>query len=138
MVDIEEADAIIAKWVERLSLGDWRVAVSPDPPPPDDRSRIDINHTAKMAAIRVRPDMPASQVEGAIVHELLHLVTTQMEWVVKPILQSYAPRAALELIEAQWDLAEHRLIVSVLRGLGFERTEWRPDDEPFASAFPST
>lgn len=135
-MDAMEVQRVIDAWVGRLALGDWRVSFSTLPPPEGDRSRVDCNHTAKMAAIRIQPDMPRAEVEGAVVHELLHLLTTPMEWVVKPILQAYAPRAALELVEAQWDLAEHRLIVAVLRSLGFERAEWRAEDEPYTSAFP--
>lgn len=91
----------------------------------------------RQAAIMLRSDTPAGQVERQVVHELLHARLVIMEQAFREA-KEWTPRSVDHALDAMWALGAEGAIEALCDALGLAaRGDWGPSDKSFQAAFPS-
>lgn len=115
----------IQLWRFWLNLMDWEIRYDPTDPNEKEKDRYQAHthfrYMEKIAQLRIDPKLPDGQVEGSILHELLHLVLRPYT----DLAQTFAGRhkqgdLLLDLLRDQ----EEQLIEALVRAFGpagFER-----------------
>lgn len=135
-LDHDRVQAQITAWQSELGIADWVVRYSPLEPQQGDRSTVDMDVRIRSAAVRLRHDTPASQVDRQIVHELLHVLLSGLEDVLEAA-QVHTPPAFDLVARRMWDRAMEFAIerlVSLI--VGEPRGEWDPASAEWQAAFP--
>jgi hypothetical protein len=128
--------AALAKWQPRLRLADWRLAFSDLEPDEDSRSNIDLDVRIRSGVIRLRSDMPPSQIERQVVHELLHVLMSGMEDTYRSC-KEFTPKAWDSAGDTMWNRAEEFAIEALVDELTeVPRTDWGPAGDIWNGAFP--
>ena len=127
--DLKQAlgvQALIQKWQERLNLTDWEIRYDqgdPNGKRKEWQATQKYRETERVAQIRIDPDLPPEQLEGVVVHELLHLVLLPYTTLARTFAARHKQGALLlDLLHEE----EEPVIEVLLRALVPSYERWLP------------
>lgn len=106
-------EALLKKWQKRLGLERWRVTVDFSTPLTDDNMQISRSKIYDDATITVNDTWKTwgiEKVEQLIVHELLHLVHRDIDYVIYELVDGQTSPASYELIRKAYEFADEKAI----------------------------
>jgi len=140
--DLERMNVHIEEWAIYLGLAGWEIRFSTLPPSDDDdRGSTDIDCVHRRAVIRLDSNIPASQVDRVLVHELIHVLLADVTDTFNRTAAELAPETA-KFLRGDLHRAEEWAIerlADIITGTKVEQWELvgRPDNnQPWISAFP--
>jgi hypothetical protein len=108
--------SLVRRWQKRLLLGDWKLTIQVGALDSNERADCDARPEYKEATIRLDPEkIPPEDLEGFIVHELLHLHTWRLEQIAEEWGQSESRYALVRDIAESVVTELERAILNVAK-----------------------
>lgn len=105
---------LIEKWQKRLGLERWRINVDFDSPVSDsDNMQISRSKTYDDATITLNPEWRtwgSLKIEQLVIHELLHLVHRDIDYVMYELVDGQVSPASYEVIRKAYEFADEKAI----------------------------
>lgn len=108
--------ARVRRWQKKLLLGDWKITVQSGPLDTGERADCDARPEYKEALLRFDPEkIPADELDGFVIHELLHCHTWRLEQIAEEWGQSESRYAFVRDVAEAVVTELERAILNVAR-----------------------
>ena len=117
-VRIDAVNALIARWATRLRVTDWDIRYNPDCRPATHESACVLyNDLLKYAEVHIAEDVPDSELESCVVHEMVHIVLKDLLYRASAYAGLYGgSRVGPQLLDEMSALSE-RAVEALTEGL---------------------